>query len=122
VAKKFEELIIWQQARDLANQVFLVTGDARFQRYPSLASQMQRAAVSVMANIAEGFERGSRAEFARFLFIAKGSCGELRSHLVIAHDQKMIDTDRHGILSTTAFGLSAMISRMITSIKAKRPR
>lgn len=74
-----------------------------------------------MANIAEGFERGSRAEFARFLFIAKGSCGELRSHLVIAHDQKMIDIDRHGRLSTMTFGLSAMISRMITTIKAKRP-
>ncbi len=120
MGKTFEELIIWQKARELANQIFALTGRQSFSKYRSLNDQMQRAAVSVMANIAEGYERSSQAEFARFLFIAKGSCGELRSHLVIAHDQKIFDDHLYQGLSQRAFGLSAMISRMIAKVKNKK--
>ena len=120
MSKTFEELIIWQKARELANEIFDLTNKHTTFRYRSLNDQMQRAAVSVMANIAEGYERSSQAEFARFLFIAKGSCGELRSHLVIAHDQKILEEQRYKNLSENAFGLSAMISRMITKVKSQK--
>lgn len=120
MAKTFEELIIWKQARELANDIFALTGKACFRRYRALADQMQRAAVSVMANIAEGYERGSQAEFARFLYISKSSCGELRSHLVISNDLKLTDGKEHQALSSRAFGLSAMISKMISSIRSHR--
>ena len=72
--RRFEDLLAWQTARTL-------TREGLFARDHGLKSQMQRAALSVMSNIAERFERGSRREFGHFLLIAKGSCGELRSQL-----------------------------------------
>lgn len=91
---RFEDLVAWQRARVQAREVYLVTGSDRFARDFGLASQIQRAAVSVMANIAEGFEKNRNTEFGRFLDIAKGSLAEVRSHLYIAHDVGYIsDTD-----------------------------
>ncbi len=86
--QRFEELQVWQQARELVALVYALT--AKFPRTETfaLANQMQRAAVSVMSNIAEGFERGSNTEFVQFLYIARGSCGEVRSHLYVALDLK----------------------------------
>ena len=80
--------------------------------------QMRRAAVSIMANIAEGFERrASSAEFARFLRMAKGSCGELRCHLYVANDQRYLaaaDRDRVG---TAAVGVSPMLGALIEAVR-----
>ena len=79
---KFEQLIAWQKARNLAREIYTMTKRPPFARDFALAGQLQRSAVSVMANIAEGFERNRLAEFHQFLSVAKSSCGELRSHLV----------------------------------------
>jgi four helix bundle protein len=76
---RFEELLVWQKAKRLCVEVYRVTGAGPFMRDFGLRDQIQRAAVSVMSNIAEGFERNSRAEFARFLAIARGSAGEVRA-------------------------------------------
>lgn len=83
---RFEELVAWQRARELANRVYQATGQEPFRKDFGLSSQIQRSAVSVMANIAEGFEKNRMGEFGRYLDIAKGSLGELRSHLYIAGD------------------------------------
>ena len=83
---RFEDLIAWQKARLLARNVYVTTRAGTFAKDFGLAGQIQRAAVSVMSNIAEGFERRSRAEFQRFLDIARGSCGEVRSQLYVASD------------------------------------
>jgi len=72
-AESFEELHIYQRARELTNSVYALSRDASFARDLSLVDQIRRAAVSVMSNIAEGFERGTTAEFVQFLYIAKGS-------------------------------------------------
>jgi four helix bundle protein len=82
----FEDLIIWQKAVDLAKDIYLLTGRVEFKTDFGLKDQMRRAAVSISTNIAEGFERRSRKEYLNFLNIAKGSCGELRSLLVIANE------------------------------------
>ena len=87
-AKSFEELRIFQQARALANEVFLLTKAEPMRRDYSFCDQIRRAAVSVVSNIVEGFERGTNAEFARALYIAKGSSGEVRAQLMLAADQK----------------------------------
>ncbi len=83
---RFEELVAWQKARDLTRDVYRATQQGRFAKDFGLSGQIQRAATSVMSNVAEGFERGSRAEFHQFVSVAKGSCAEVRSQLYVARD------------------------------------
>ena len=80
---RFEELPVWNDAIDLATQVLALTTDRAFGRQPSLRSQIERAVVSVSNNIAEGFERGTTQELLTFLYIARGSAGEVRSMLCL---------------------------------------
>jgi len=87
--QKFEDLICWQRARQLANFVFDLTDEKTFKDY-DLKRQVRRAAISPMSNIAEGFDRGTRAEFVDALYIAKGEVGEVRSQLIIAFDRRYI--------------------------------
>jgi four helix bundle protein len=79
--KTFEDLEIWKAARRLTAEIYLQSQKPRFSKDFGLRDQMQRAGVSIMSNIAEGFKRGRNQEFAQFLYIAKGSCSELRSQL-----------------------------------------
>lgn len=90
---RFEDLVAWQRARVLAGRVYACTKVAPFSQDFGLASQIQRAAVSVMANIAEGFEKNRSTEFGRYLDIAKGSLAEVRSHLYIAGDIGYLGSD-----------------------------
>jgi four helix bundle protein len=84
--ERFEDLIAWQKARALTKEVYDVTRRGELRRDFGLTGQMQRASVSIMSNIAEGFERGKRGEFHQFLSVAKGSCAETRSLLYVALD------------------------------------
>lgn len=81
MASRFEELIAWQKARELTKCIYLATGRSGFAKDSDLARQIRRAAVSVMSNIAEGFERSGSAEFPHFLSVARASCAEVRSHI-----------------------------------------
>ena len=83
---KFENLIVWQRARRLAADVYRFVKDSAIANDFPFRDQIQRAAISVAANIAEGAERGNRNEYAYFLRIAKASAGELRCHLILACD------------------------------------
>ena len=84
--EKFEDLIVWQEARKLTQVIYQITKSGPFSKDFGLVNQIQRASVSVMSNIAEGFERASAKQLFHFLAIAKGSCAELRSELYIAFD------------------------------------
>lgn len=112
--KRFEDLVCWQKARELANFIFDITDRKEF-RDIDLKRQMRRAAISPMSNIAEGFDRGTRNEFIDALFIAKGEIGEVRSQLIISFDRKYID------ISTYERGLSLTdeCSRLIQSFADK---
>ena len=90
---RFEELIAWQKAKALCVQVYRVTNTGLFARDFGLRDQIQRASVSVMSNIAEGFDRKSRPEFARFLTFARGSAGEVRSQLYLAAELGYVPPD-----------------------------
>jgi four helix bundle protein len=83
---RFEDLVAWQKARSLAHEVFSLTGRSPFADDPDLRSQLRRAATSVMSNVAEGFERFTRKDFAHYLLVAKASCAEVRSLLYLTHD------------------------------------
>ena len=87
--KKFEDLICWKKARELVNFIFNITDKPSFRDF-DLKRQIRRAAISPMSNIAEGFDRGTRAEFVDALFIAKGETGEARSQLYISFDRGYI--------------------------------
>ena len=80
----FKELPVWQNAMDLAARAFKLTANGTLSKEYELKSQINKSAISVPSNIAEGFERGSKKEFIQFLYIAKGSCGELHSQLLLA--------------------------------------
>jgi four helix bundle protein len=92
VARRFEDLIAWQRARELHRIIYHLTRESAIRHDRDLVSQMRRAAISVMSNIAEGHERSTPREFHRFLLIAKASCGELRSQLYGAMDVGYIET------------------------------
>ncbi len=92
-AKRFEDLQVWQEARDLARQTYRIVNQHPFRKDFGLRDQITRAAISTMSNIAEGFERGTRKEFVQFLHVAKASNGEVRSQLYVARDQTYIDEE-----------------------------
>ena len=112
-AKRFEDLWIWQQARELVKNVYkdFSSGSNGFRDY-GFKDQIQRAGVSVMNNIAEGFERKTNTEFARYLDIAKGSCGEVRSMYYTAEDLDYVQTDisenRRNTLKQIAAGIASL--------------
>jgi four helix bundle protein len=121
-AESFEELHIYQRARQLTNEVYRLSRDGLFARDVGLVDQIRRAGVSVMSNIAEGFERGTTPEFIQFLFIAKGSCGEVRAQLQIAVDQQYIRSDEHARLNDMCRRISGMISNLIASLQSSEYR
>jgi four helix bundle protein len=90
---RFEELIAWQKARALVREIYELTKRPDFSRDYALVNQIRRAAISIMSNIAEGFERKGRGEFHQFLLISKASCAEVRSQLYIAHDVGYLDEE-----------------------------
>jgi four helix bundle protein len=85
--ERFEDILSWQKARALTKDIYTCTRTGPLARDLGLKDQIQRASVSTMANIAEGFERGGDREFLQFLSNCKGSCGEVKSHLYVALDQ-----------------------------------
>jgi four helix bundle protein len=92
--ERFEDLEAWRVAREVARDVYRLSRQEHFARDFGLRNQICRSAVSVMSNIAEGFERDGKREFVNFLSIAKGSSGELRSQLYIALDQRYISKEQ----------------------------
>jgi four helix bundle protein len=92
--ERHEDIQGWQRARELTKFVYAITKQDAFARDFSLKDQIRRAAVSVMSNIAEGFERGGRAEFIQFLSIAKSSAAEVQSQLYVALDQEYITPEQ----------------------------
>ena len=89
--EKFEDLVAWQKARAWAQEIYSVTLRSEIARDFCLRNQLRSAAISIMANIAEGFERSRLREFHQFVSVAKGSCAETRSHLYVALDAGYID-------------------------------
>lgn len=117
MAQRCEDLAVWQKARELTNLVYALTVTPRFSHDFGLSDQIRRAAVSVMSNIAEGFERGGDPEFARFLTIAKGSCGEVRCQLYVARDHGYLDSGAFEHVSACAEEISRMLQGLAKKIR-----
>lgn len=118
--ERFEDLIAWQKARKLTRDIYQITRQGSFAKDFGLSGQIQRAAVSIMSNVAEGFERGSRAEFHQFLSVAKASCAEVRSQLYVAFDVGYLDRAEFDDLLTQAEELARIIGGLRASVEKQR--
>ena len=116
--KRFEDLKIFQMARDLTKEVYAITKKGDFHKDSRFVQQIHAAAGSIMDNIAEGFERDGNKEFVNFLYIAKGSCGEVRSQIIRASDVGFIDNETATKLYNDCLNLSKSISKFISSLKS----
>lgn len=112
--QRFEDLLCWQKARTLVKSVYSVFRDCRDFGF---RDQIQRAAISVLSNIAEGFERGTKQEFLNYLYIAKGSAGEVRAQLYVALDVGYLNMETFKYLNSLATECSRLISSFIKSLK-----
>jgi len=111
--KKFEDIESWKKARKLTNEIYKATSSGSFVRDFGLKDQIRRASISILSNIAEGFERGGDKEFLQFLAVAKGSSGETRAQLYVALDQGYISPDQFEILFTMAAEVSQLIAGLM---------
>jgi len=123
---RFEDLIAWQKARAFCANIHRLTASGRLEKNYGFRDQVQRAAVSMMSNLAEGFDRASRKEFNKFIVIAKGSCAEVRSLLYVALDAGFVsEEDFHAAmrdaleLARILAGLRSAVSRQIPPAKVK---
>jgi four helix bundle protein len=115
--KNFEELNAWQKARELAGYVYELTRQEKFSRDFGLRDQVQRAASSVMHNIADGFESGSDPEFVRFLKMARRSAGEVQSQLYLALDVGYITEEERLRAHILATEVKRLINGMMTYLR-----
>lgn len=107
--ERFEDIQAWQKARELNKNIYDITKNAQFSKDFSLRDQIRRASISIMANIAEGFGRRSKKEFANFLNMAHGSAAEVQCHLYVGLDQKYIGQEDFEILYERIDEVSKMI-------------
>ena len=115
----FEDLVCWQVARELTDEIYTLTKEQSIRKDYGFADQIRRAAVSVMNNIAEGFERDTNKDFIKFLFIARASAGEVRSMLYVALDQKYLDKKSFQHLYRLCCRSSSLCWGLITSLGKK---
>ncbi len=114
---RFEEIEAWQTARELAKLIYSITEEGKFAKDFGLKDQIRRASVSVMSNIAEGFESKTPAAFIRYLGIAKASAGEVRSQLYIAHDVGYLTEQQFSNLFQIAEKVSRQLSRFVSYLE-----
>ena len=114
---RFEDLMSWQKARELNRWIYQASKKPAFAKDFGLRDQMRRASISIMSNIAEGFERGGDKEFIQLLSIAKGSCGEVRSQLYAALDEAYLDATEFKELTDRSVEVSRLISGFMTYLR-----
>lgn len=116
---KFEDLEIWQEARKLAKEIYIISKETDLKTDFRLKEQIKASSGSVMDNIAEGFERDGNIEFRQFLSIAKGSAGESRSQIYRLYDYEYISVEKFEDLKTKYENLSGKIKNFITYLNKK---
>ncbi len=114
----FEDLQVWKDSRVLVKSIYQLTSHGKFSKDFGLREQIQRAAVSIMNNIAEGFERNNNKEYIRFLGYSKGSAGEVRSMLYVATDLGYISQDSFNTLYQMSINIITQLSNFIKYLKS----
>lgn len=115
--ERFEEIEGWQKGRELVRTIYACSGAGAFARDFALRDQIRRASISVISNIAEGFDRGGAAEFSQFLSVAKGSAGEVEAQLYVALDQGYISREQFEKIKALTFSTKNLISGFMKYLK-----
>lgn len=118
MVQKFEDLAIFKMATDLCKRVYAITREGEFKYDSRFVQQIRAASGSVMDNIAEGYERDGNKEFINFLYIAKGSCGEVRSQVIRAHEVGFITDDVYNEMYNLCKNTSIGIMNFIKTLRA----
>lgn len=118
-AKRFEDLEVWQRAKELTNLIYRFSSSGALARDFGLRDQMRRASVSIMSNIAEGFESQTQVLFIKYLGHAKGSAGELRAQLYIAFEQNYLTQDEFNLAISLAETCSKQLARFIQYLESQ---
>ena len=117
--QKFEDMKVWQDSREFVKQIYKSTANQKFRKDFGLRDQIQRASVSIMSNIAEGYERDSNKELIRFLIIAKGSAGEVRSLLYVTTDLGYLTEKEFSEYYQASISIITQISNFIKYLKQR---
>lgn len=120
--KRFEDIEVWQDARKFVVLVYTITAQGAFAKDFSLRDQLRRSSISVMSNIAEGFERKGRNEFIHFLYVAKASAGEMRSQLYTALGLAYVKQDAFNELSQFALTISSKLANFIKYLEGLKTK
>lgn len=120
--ERFEEIEAWKKARELTNEIYTLSNRGAFLKDYGLRDQIRRASISIMSNIAERFERGGTGEFLQFLGIAKGSTGEVRTHLYIGLDQGYISREMFERLYHLTIEIGGMVGRLMNYLRKTKIR
>jgi four helix bundle protein len=115
---KFEDIEAWQKARELTREVYAASNTGLFAKDYGLRDQIRRATVSIMSNIAEGFERGGDKEFGQFIAQAKGSSAEVRAQLYVAFDQSYIDKPTFDRLAELTIHINRMLAGLMKYLRS----
>jgi four helix bundle protein len=115
--ERIEDLLGWQRARELARGIYRVSSNGAFARDYALRDQIRRATISILSNVAEGFERGGDSEFVQFLAVAKASAGEVRAQLYVALDQGYLSETQFQELLQKTTEVSKLIAGLITYLQ-----
>lgn len=118
--ERFEDIQGWQEARKLAKRIYDLTNGYPFKKDLGLCSQIQRASVSIMANVAEGFNRQTKKEFSNFLSYSSSSASEVQSHLYVALDQLYISREDFEETYNQAKKVKSLINGFIAYLKGKK--
>src|SRR3990172_6554320 len=114
--KGFRQLVVWQKAYDLSLEVYMLTRTFPKSETYGIISQLQRAVVSIPANIAEGYERNHRKEYLQFLFIAKGSLGEVETYILLAKDLGYLKDADYAVIDEKRKTVSRLLKGLIKSL------
>ena len=115
--QKFEDILAWQKARELTREVYAHSKTGAFAKDFGLKDQIQRASVSIMGNVAEGYDRGGDKEFIQFLSVSKCSCGEVKSHLYVALDHQYINPIQFNQLYNSADEVGRLLGGFMAYLK-----
>jgi four helix bundle protein len=114
---RFEELGVWKDSKELVKMIYGITSDEKIYRDFAFKEQIRRAAISIMNNIAEGFERNNNKEFIRFLIYSKGSAGEVRSMLILALELDYLKPEQYTVLNNHSLNVIRQLANFIRYLR-----